>query len=225
MSSLSPVGCLGVGNRPIVDTESAGDNLFRSGGKVTLRATSPERDKMGKPAPSTTIARALDERGNVRFSMRVASEDRNHVTFTWGPIVGTIWKDETLVRAVYELRDIFVELAAAMPRGKAAVLTIIAANAPLPSADARTGLVNIFGESANAVVCSAVIMEGSGFRASAVRSVATGIGLIAHQPFPHRIFSNVSTALAWVKPELQRQIAMTINAAQFEADFELLRLR
>ena len=46
-------------------------------------------------------------------------------------------------------------------------------------------------------------MESDGFRASAVRSVATGLAILARQPFPHRVFPSITTASDWLGKELR----------------------
>jgi hypothetical protein len=174
--------------------------------------------------PSPTMSPAARQARD-RASLRVFSEDRNHVTFSWGPLLGTVWKVETVVSAVEQLRDILHSLAASQPSKKVGVLTIIAADAPLPSTEARSALVNLFRGSAEMVVCSAVVFEGSGFRASAVRSVATGLALLARQPFPHRIFSNTRGAFEWTDSEMERDTGISLGVAQLERDLGLLRSR
>jgi hypothetical protein len=162
-------------------------------------------------------------RAGAAAAVRLVSEDAHHLTFTWGPLLGTLWKRETHVTAVEALKTILRSLAATVPNKKVGVLTIVAADAPLPSAEARSALVELFHDSAEAVVCSAVVFEGSGFRASAVRSVATGLALLARQPFPHRIFANTRTAFNWTETEMLREVGMPIDVLQLEYDFMRMR--
>lgn len=82
------------------------------------------------------------------------------------------------------------------------VLTIIEPAAPPPGAEARLALSKMFQRVAGSVAASAVVFEGTGFRASLVRSVATSLTLIAKQPFPHRMFSSVEDAASWLSEEL-----------------------
>src|SRR5262245_43961057 len=86
--------------------------------------------------------------------LRIFSEDRHHLTFTWGPLLGTLWRRETFVSAVEELKAVLPSLAATLPGKKAGVLTIVAADASLPSSDARNALLHVFRECAESVVCS-----------------------------------------------------------------------
>jgi hypothetical protein len=44
-------------------------------------------------------------------------------------------------------------------------------------------------KSADHVNASAVVLEGTSFRAAFVRSIVTGLTMLAHQPFPHQVCS------------------------------------
>jgi hypothetical protein len=46
----------------------------------------------------------------------------------------------------------------------------------------------------------AVVFEGRGFKASAVRSVAAGIAFLSRSPIPHKVFSVLPEAAAWIGP-------------------------
>ena len=110
----------------------------------------------------------------------------NHVVATWKSIVAIVWRGETTLEAVATLRAACGELANAQPQG-IGVLTIVGPNAPLPAHAARKAIAKVLAEGSALIKCSALVIEGSGFRASAVRSVVTGLTLLAKQPFPHQV--------------------------------------
>lgn len=84
-------------------------------------------------------------------------------------------------------------------KGKAVgVITIVEQNAPLPSAEARRAMAEFLSTRRGRIAASAVVFEGAGFRAAAVRGVVTGLTLVAQQPFPHRVFAVVKDAAAWI---------------------------
>jgi hypothetical protein len=56
----------------------------------------------------------------------------------------------------------------------------------MPSSEARKALADLM-SMPQLIRGSAVIMEGTGFRAAAVRRVVTGFALLSHHEFPHRI--------------------------------------
>src|SRR5262249_33324306 len=77
---------------------------------------------------------------------------------------------------------------AVVKRDGIGLLTIVEARTPMPNAQARDALAAFLKEASGYIRASAVIFEGNSFRASAVRGVATGLTLLAKQPFPHKFF-------------------------------------
>lgn len=134
----------------------------------------------------------------------ILAQDADRTVATWGPILVVVWKGTVTVAAAREIQFALRDLAASLPREDVALLTIVEADAPMPSADARTALANILRFCADDIRCSCVVMEGDGFRAAAARSIATGLSLIARQPFPHRIFSTVHEGSRWVAQLLKQ---------------------
>ena len=129
------------------------------------------------------------------------SYDEHHVAGTCGPIFIVNWKGVTSVPVVQSLRERILSFAALMQR-RIALFTIIDEAAPLPTSDARLAVTNVLRSCSDDLCCSAVTMEGDGFRAAAVRSVATGLAFLARQPYPHRVFPQTHGALVWMTTHL-----------------------
>jgi hypothetical protein len=108
------------------------------------------------------------------------------VIATWRPILAVVWRGETSLEGAKSLRSATSEFASRHPRG-IGLLTIIGARAPLPAPAVRKALAQLLVEGSEFIKCSAIIIEGSGFRASTVRSVVTGLTLLAQQAYPHRV--------------------------------------
>jgi hypothetical protein len=121
---------------------------------------------------------------------------------TWGPVFFVVWKGEVEIRIAEAVQVRVRDFANALPGGRAALLTVVEESAPLPSPDARTALANVLRFCADDLLASAVVMEGAGFRAAAVRSVATGLALVARQPFPHRVFPTALLGSEWLHEHL-----------------------
>jgi hypothetical protein len=47
-------------------------------------------------------------------------------------------------------------------------------------------------------IAAAIVIEGSGFRAAAVRSVLAAIYLVARSPYPHKICEDIDVAARWL---------------------------
>ncbi|HZS40192.1 MAG TPA: hypothetical protein VFF06_25350 [Polyangia bacterium] len=121
-------------------------------------------------------------------------------------------------------RDGLKALAARQPSG-IALLNIVEPSAPAPPSEVRGALARILTEFGHELKCSAVVHEGSGFRAAAVRGVVTGLTLLARQPFPHKVFATVDEASAWMTDTLHKSFGWTVTAVDLIDAVNDLRIR
>ena len=63
----------------------------------------------------------------------------------------------------------------------------------------------------------ALVIEGTGFVAAAVRSVASGISMLSRDKTPMRTFNNVEPASAWIATFLERERRVTAPRLLSEA--------
>jgi hypothetical protein len=109
-----------------------------------------------------------------------------------------VWGKQTLPGTVERCSLALSELGRAHPGGLG-MITIVEPDSELPSPEARSALAKLLHDAGTYnVKRSAVAQEGEGFRAAAVRGVVTGLSLLAKHPYPHQLFTNVETALAWL---------------------------
>jgi hypothetical protein len=154
---------------------------------------------------------------------QVLTHDEDHLTATWGPVYLTVWKKEVRVDAARAIQFALRDFAASTPGGRVACLTVIEEGAPLPSADARTALANMFRFWTDDLICSGVAMMGTGFRAAAVRGVATGLSLIARQPFPHRTWASIPLAASWICSLMKNESPLAFGPNDLVAAAEKVR--
>jgi hypothetical protein len=128
----------------------------------------------------------------------VRLNDPDHLIATWRNVVILVWRRETLVAAVDAAQDVYDKLALANPGGLF-LLTVVEAGAPPPSQEARYALARFLSSGAGRMILSAVVHEGSGFRAAFVRGVVTGLALLANLPYPHKVFGSVEEAATWFR--------------------------
>lgn len=153
---------------------------------------------------------------------RLLGSDRHHRMGTWGPVFFVLWKGEVEPRTADRIQVGLRAFAQTLGGHRAALLTVVEQGAPIPSSEARAALANVLRHGADAVLASAVVMEGDGFRASMVRSVATGLALVARQPFPHRVFARTEDAAEWLDLRLGGQLPHA-SAAEISVALEELR--
>jgi hypothetical protein len=106
-----------------------------------------------------------------------------------------------------------------------AIMTIVEQCAQLPEAAARDDLAALMHEGSRWIQVSALVFEGTGFIAAAIRGVVTGISMFARQSFPHRVFDSVSDASSFIEREQSRTNQMPFAAWRMEASVAELRRR
>jgi len=148
--------------------------------------------------------------------------DRDHLVATWRDVVLVNWRIATAPAAPRELRDITERFIDARPSG-IAWFVIIEAAAPLPSAEARESLAGTLRDFGGRMHASAVVMEGQGFRAAAVRSVVTGVVLVSRLPHPHRVFHAAPEGCAWLEKQCGDAVARKFVAADLLRAIESAR--
>ena len=122
-----------------------------------------------------------------------------------------VWRNETTMHGVESTRSGIKTFADANPGG-IGLLTIVEPEAPMPGRDERDALAALLKSFGTQIKASALVFEGEGFRAAAVRSVVVGLNLLARQPYPHRVFDAVSQAASWLAPLMSSAFASETTA-------------
>jgi hypothetical protein len=105
-----------------------------------------------------------------------------------GPIFMVEWRVNTTVEGCAALRKECEKFGRTRPQG-IGLLTVIQANAPAPGTTEREAIAGFLRAGGEYIRCSAVVVEGLGFRAAMVRGVVTGLTMLAKQAYPHRVVS------------------------------------
>ena len=146
-----------------------------------------------------------------RVSSKVATVQdmtKDHVLLTWSNVVVAIFRRETTLASVASIQRIYNKCAAAHRRG-IYMLTIVEEGAPMPPAEVREALARFLESGSGKTLLSGVVHEGTGFRAAAVRSVVTGLAMLARLPYPHRVFASVELASHWFASAGAKDIYVT----------------
>jgi hypothetical protein len=129
------------------------------------------------------------------MALRVRAATPNHIVGTWHDVSVAVWRKETTVEGIRASEQCFEEVCSRYPSG-AYMLTVVEETASLPPPEVRRALTAVLHRSKR-VVLSAVVYEGKGFRAAAVRGVVTGLTVLTRLPYPHTICASVSDAVCW----------------------------
>jgi hypothetical protein len=153
-------------------------------------------------ATEMTYPSAHDDPRARATKAEVVHSERDFTVMTFQQVFVVIFHQETTVSAVGTLRRELPAFAAQHPAG-IALLTIVEPDAPMPTSDAREALADFMNDKRQSILISGVAYEGTGFRAAAVRSVVTGLTVLARQPFPHKVFPTIDDASQWMITNLR----------------------
>src|SRR4051812_18058419 len=97
-------------------------------------------------------------------------------------IMIVVWSARATAPSVEKLDFATRRLAGAHPSG-VSVIHMIADTAGIPSPEARNAFLKIMNEQAKTIACVAVVVGGTGFWASAMRSFITGLRFMSPRSF------------------------------------------
>lgn len=125
--------------------------------------------------------------------IKAASKD--HLFATWKDLLIAVWRGDTTLSGVQLGQHFFKEhMHAHAHAAGVLLLTVIESDAPAPGSQERAALGKLLDSGKGGTRRSAVVYEGTGFRAATVRSVVTGLSLFSRPPYPHKIFATVPDA-------------------------------
>jgi hypothetical protein len=153
----------------------------------------------------------------------IVKEEQNYVLASWQQIFAVVWRHDTTREGAQALHRECREFATRHARG-IGLLTIVSERAPMPPTSARQAVADFLAQGSAYIKCSVVVMEGTGFRAAAVRSVVTGLTLLAKQAYPHRVCS-LPDAVVLLSQTLPVATARPVDPAALRVAIDDLRQR
>ncbi len=120
----------------------------------------------------------------------------DHYIAEWDAFIVVIWRHLTTAEGVASVGKALARAADAGRR--ISVVISIEPSATPPAAAERKALSSVFTRYAQVVVAVAVVPQGTGFRASMVRGVVTGLALVSRFPYPYKVFGDLDEATKWL---------------------------
>ena len=108
-----------------------------------------------------------------------------------------LWRHHTHPESVQQL-EVAARQAYKASKQPIGLVQIAPGTALAPDARARTALVRMLQALNGTVGCSALVHEAEGFRAALIRSIVTGLAALSNPGYPHRVFTTVGEAAAWM---------------------------
>lgn len=155
--------------------------------------------------------------------LEIADVSPDHALGRCGGAVLYVWRDNTTVHAARRLEQLVAEARAATVSAPGILLGVVAEGASPPDAEARAALAEVLSGGGGFVHSSALVCEGSGFRASMVRGIATSLNLLARPPFPHQVFATVPAAAQWLEGRTRGTGCEAYRAQQIVSQVAALR--
>lgn len=125
----------------------------------------------------------------------------NLVLATWEDVVLWIGSGDASEAEIGHLHDALT--AAVSSVNKTGLVLWLPHRAAAPDSAGRTRAARMFREVGPQLAAFAVITEGGGFWASAIRSIITGLSLATHHSFAFKAFSTMNAAAPWLVEKLE----------------------
>ena len=153
------------------------------------------------------------------------SEPSHAIAFLERTLV-VLWQTETRKQAVLELGSLLAGLAGLAEESRGlALIQVIGDHATPPDSDTRAALAAMLKANETRIIASAVVFEGSGFRASVIRSVVVGISLLSRPKCPHTVFASTADGLAWLSGHMKSSNAPHYSPERVRLAIDDLRQR
>jgi hypothetical protein len=130
------------------------------------------------------------------MAVEILGRDAGNLYAAWKSVfvgIAIATTDESTVEA---LRSALEQHASRHPRFP--VVFVVAESAAIPDGTARKLIAKLLTDVSPHVIAWALVQEGSGFRAAIVRSVVSGLLLLARHPYPFKSFATAIEAAAWL---------------------------
>lgn len=128
---------------------------------------------------------------------RVEANEPGHRFVASGDTAIVVWLRTPTVAAARRMFP-FLSSVSGECGGSICVLAIIEPSAALPDPATRAVMAEAMAKTASLTKRIATIIDGEGFRASAMRSVASGLQLLARKTAPMKNFRSVEAAVPWL---------------------------
>ena len=123
-----------------------------------------------------------------------------HASYAWKNVVVSCWFGPSTLEGV-AIHDACLEGQCSLhPKGLSTIGVVLPGQFALPAPAVREELSRFVHKYAAHVVGSALILQGSGFWASAVRGAVTAVTMVSRRELKPQIFSAARPAVQWLAP-------------------------
>ena len=146
-----------------------------------------------------------------------------HRIWAFHNLVVVVWTGKPTGDAASMIARVSDRLLARGPATKLSYLHFVPNKLELPDAAARAGFVDLAHSQGARTGCVALILDGAGFWASAIRGFVTSIRVIAPRTIDLRIHSEMSELLEWFPEEHAQRTGVQLESAELLRQLEHVR--
>ncbi len=137
------------------------------------------------------------------MQMNVLSSRDNYALGVYGNVLSVVSRGVTDLPYVAAIVAAGQKMKQTQPKTQFGLFTLVEEQAGMPDGATREAMAKMLVALAPQFVCSALVMEGGGMRTSIIRSIASGVTLLAKQPYPHKIFAELTQGTSWIMSHLK----------------------
>lgn len=134
-------------------------------------------------------------------SATIVANTRDYCFATWQEFLVVFWKRDTTLEGALAVTEAMLRFGRSQA-DRIGVITVVEETATLPPGNVRDALAEFLKAGSGVIRASCLVHEGTGFRTAAIRTLVTGLTLLAKQPFPHKVFATVEDAASWIVPQM-----------------------
>lgn len=154
-------------------------------------------------------------KANIEFGLAriIEVEPETCCAGAWANISLTRWVGRGTAAAVDKVSRVGDEVRTQYPSGVSAI-HLIAETAGMPTPEAREGLVKLMNRKTDRLGCVGVVVGGSGFWASAIRSLITGMRAVSSRAYELKLAGSIEEIVAWFPDQHAKRTGISIDPDQ-----------
>jgi hypothetical protein len=136
--------------------------------------------------------------------------------YAWHNVTITVWTGPSDIAFVERLSAVTKRVQDEYPQGGSGI-HIVRPSVSLPDSATREGLVKVSNEYAQWLAAVGVVIGGSGFWASTMRSVITALRVMASREYEMRIHGTTDELLGWLPDVHEKRTGVALPLDSFRA--------
>jgi hypothetical protein len=161
-----------------------------------------------RSAPSALATRGTEPRLPI-----VSTEPGVYGYESWKNMTIGVWVGQATLQAVRGVHALSREMELQYPEGRSSIV-FVADQVAAPTPEARQEMVAVYERPG--LQCTAIILEGSGFWASGIRSMTSNLHRAAGSSMRLRVHTTIDEVIAWMPAEHQRCTGVALDCEELK---------